>query len=162
MGAVKITKVIDYIGDYYILFGDGKSWYGIQCLGNLGMASDVWEILVWNPVFINLGSQFGHRYVIPLATRHLVQSSLKVQDGVSFFFQDGVSSACSFPPSDSKSSCPVSDSELTSDLPCCHGLICSSPGCCSLSPLSNISYISLLSLLLCNYTCHSIVFQFIV
>ena len=29
MGAIKITNVIDYIGDYYILFGDGKSWYGI-------------------------------------------------------------------------------------------------------------------------------------
>ena len=29
MGAIKITKVIDYIGDYYILFGDGKSWYAI-------------------------------------------------------------------------------------------------------------------------------------
>ena len=29
MGAIKITKVIDYIGDYYILFGDGKYWYGI-------------------------------------------------------------------------------------------------------------------------------------
>ena len=29
MGAIKITKVIDYIGDYYILFGDGKSRYGI-------------------------------------------------------------------------------------------------------------------------------------
>ena len=36
MGAIKITKVIDYIGDYYILSGDGKSWYGIWCLS-------VWE-----------------------------------------------------------------------------------------------------------------------
>ena len=59
MGAIKITKVTDYIGDYYILFGDGKSWYGIQCL-----------------------------------SIREVQSSLKVQDGVSL--------ACSFPPSDSK------------------------------------------------------------
>ena len=25
MGAIKITKVSDYIGDYYILFGDRKS-----------------------------------------------------------------------------------------------------------------------------------------
>ena len=25
MGAIKITKVIDYIEDYYILFGDRKS-----------------------------------------------------------------------------------------------------------------------------------------
>ena len=72
MGAIKI-KVIDYIGDYYILFGDGKSW--------------------WNLVFIRPGGQFGHRYG-PMATRHIVQSSLKVQDGVSL--------ACSFPPSDSK------------------------------------------------------------
>ena len=30
-GAIKITKVIDSIGDYYILFGNGKSWYGIWC-----------------------------------------------------------------------------------------------------------------------------------
>ena len=58
MGAIKITKVIDYTGDYYILFGDGKSW--------------------WNLVFIGPGGQFGHRYVIPMATRHIVQSSLKV------------------------------------------------------------------------------------
>ena len=64
MGAIKITKAIDYIGDYYILFGD---------------------ILVWNLVFISPGGQFGPRYVIPMATRHIVQSSLKVQDGVSFF-----------------------------------------------------------------------------
>ena len=32
MGAIKITKVTDYIGDYYILSGEGKSWYGIWCL----------------------------------------------------------------------------------------------------------------------------------
>ena len=36
MGAIKITNVIDYIGDYYILFGDGKSWYGISPGGQLG------------------------------------------------------------------------------------------------------------------------------
>ena len=41
-----------------------------------------WEILVWNHVY-----QFGRRYVIPMATRHIVQNSLKVQDGVSFFFK---------------------------------------------------------------------------
>ena len=52
MGAIKITKVIDYIGDYYILFGDRK-------------------ILVWNLVFISLGGQFSHMYVIPMATRHV-------------------------------------------------------------------------------------------
>ena len=33
------------------------------------------------------GYQFGHRYVIPIATGHVVQSSLRVQDGVSFFFK---------------------------------------------------------------------------
>ena len=46
-----------------------------------------WEILVWNLVFIRLGGQFGRRYVIPMATRHIVQSSLKVRDAVSFFFK---------------------------------------------------------------------------
>ena len=59
------------------------------------------EISAWNLVFISPGGQFGHRYVIPTATRHIVQSSLKQQDGVSFFFQDGVGLACSFPPSSS-------------------------------------------------------------
>ena len=44
------------------------------------------EISAWNLVFISPGGQFGHRYVIPTATRHIVQSSLKQQDGVSFFF----------------------------------------------------------------------------
>jgi len=37
-------------------------------------------------VFISPGGPFGCRYVIPMATRHMVQSSLKVQD-VSFFFK---------------------------------------------------------------------------
>ena len=32
MGALKITEGIHYTGDYYILFSDGKSWYGIWCL----------------------------------------------------------------------------------------------------------------------------------
>ena len=35
----------------------------------------------------NLGGQFCHRYIIPRSTRHIVQSSLKVQDGVSFFLK---------------------------------------------------------------------------
>ena len=35
----------------------------------------------------SLGGQFSCRYIIPMATRHVVQSSLKVQDGVSFFFK---------------------------------------------------------------------------
>ena len=43
--------------------------------------------MVWNLVFISLGVQFRRRHVIPMATRHVVQSSLKVQDGVSFFFK---------------------------------------------------------------------------
>ena len=33
------------------------------------------------------GGQFGRRYVIPMVTGHMVQSSLKVQDGVSFFLK---------------------------------------------------------------------------
>ena len=32
IGAIKITKVIDYIGDYNILFGNGKYWYAIWYL----------------------------------------------------------------------------------------------------------------------------------
>ena len=36
-------------------------------------------------MFISPGPQFGCRYVIPMATKHMVQRSLKVQDGVSFF-----------------------------------------------------------------------------
>ena len=58
MGAIKITKVMDYIGDYHILFGDGKSWY--------------------SPVFISLGGQFSHNYVVSMTTRNIVQSSVKV------------------------------------------------------------------------------------
>ena len=38
-------------------------------------------------MFISPGLQFSCRYVIPMATKHMVQSSLKVQDGVSFFFK---------------------------------------------------------------------------
>ena len=54
-----------------------------------GLSHSFWwgELLVWNLVFISPGGQFGCRYVIPMATRHVVQSSLKVQDGVSFFFK---------------------------------------------------------------------------
>ena len=40
-------------------------------MGNIGMESG--------------GYQFGHRYVIPIATGHVVQSLLKVEDGDSFF-----------------------------------------------------------------------------
>ena len=53
MGAIKTTKVTDYIGDYL-------------ATGNLGMES----------VCISPGGQFGSGYVIPMATRHMVQSSL--------------------------------------------------------------------------------------
>ena len=83
-----------------------------------GLLHSFWrrEILVWNPVFINPGS--------PKLTESarwsqlgLFLSSLRLKD----------------------SSCPVSGSELTSDLPCCHGLIYSLTGRCSLSPLSNIN-----------------------
>ena len=38
-------------------------------------------------MFISPGGQLGRRYVIPMATGHMVQSSLKVQDGVSFFLK---------------------------------------------------------------------------
>ena len=38
-------------------------------------------------MFISPGGQFGRRHVIRMAPRHMVQSSLKVQDGVSFFFK---------------------------------------------------------------------------
>ena len=54
-----------------------------------GLLHSFWwcEILVWNLVFICPGGHFGHGYVIPFATRRMVQSSLQVQDGVSFFFK---------------------------------------------------------------------------
>ena len=58
MGAIKITKVIDYMGDYYIVSGDGKSWYGI------------WHFLVWEAC-LTLG-------MLSMATRHIVQSSLGI------------------------------------------------------------------------------------
>ena len=37
MGAIKMTEVIDYIGDHYILSGDGKSRHRVWC-------SSVWEV----------------------------------------------------------------------------------------------------------------------
>ena len=42
---------------------------------------------MWNLVFISPRGQFGRRYVILMATRHIVQSSLKVRDGIAFFFK---------------------------------------------------------------------------
>lgn len=38
-------------------------------------------------MFISPGGQFGCGYVIPMATKHIVQSSLKAQDEVSLFFK---------------------------------------------------------------------------
>ena len=55
MGSIKITKVIDYLGDYYILSVEGKSLYGIWCLSVQEASSAIG---------------------ISMATRHIVQSSL--------------------------------------------------------------------------------------
>ena len=46
-----------------------------------------WEILVWNLVLTSPEGQFSHRYAIPMVIRHVVQSSLKMKDGISFFFK---------------------------------------------------------------------------
>ena len=64
---MKITKLIDCTG--VIAF--------FLATGNLGMESGVCQS----------GRPVGCRYVIPMATRHTVQSSLKGQDRVSFFFK---------------------------------------------------------------------------
>ena len=65
MGTIKITEVIDYKG--IITF--------FLAMGNLGIESGVYHS----------GRPVRPWYVIPMATRRIVQSSLKVQDGVSFF-----------------------------------------------------------------------------
>ena len=85
MGAIKITKVIDYKSDWL----------------HRGSSHSFWrrEILVWNLVFISLGGQFGHSYVIPMATRHMVRSSPESARWSFLLFQDGVGSVCSSPPS---------------------------------------------------------------
>ena len=72
-----------------------------------GLLDSFWwrEILVWKLVFICLGVQFGCRYVIPMATRHMVQSSLKVQDGISFFFKMESAQPVSFLPHSPPSWC---------------------------------------------------------
>ena len=49
MGAIKITKVFDYIGDDYILFGDGKSWYGIWYLSVWEASTAVGMLSPWLP-----------------------------------------------------------------------------------------------------------------
>ena len=61
--------------------------------------------MVWNLVFISLGGQFSCRYIIPMATRHIVQSSLKVQDGVSFFFKMESAQLVPFFPQDKADIC---------------------------------------------------------
>ena len=57
-----------------------------------------WEILVWNLVFISPGGQFGHRYVIPMATRPMVRLTESARWSF-LLFQYGVGSVCSSPPS---------------------------------------------------------------
>ena len=47
--AIKITEVIDYTGDYHILFDDGKSWYGIWCLSVQEASSAVGMLSPWLP-----------------------------------------------------------------------------------------------------------------
>ena len=49
MGAVKITEAIDYIGDYCILFGHGKSWYRIWCLSVREACSALGMLSAWLP-----------------------------------------------------------------------------------------------------------------
>ena len=46
-GCIKITKVTDYIGDYHILSGDGKFWYGIWCLSVWEASSVVGMLSPW-------------------------------------------------------------------------------------------------------------------
>ena len=48
-GCIKITKVTDYIGDYHILSGDGKFWYGIWCLSVWEASSAVGMLPPWLP-----------------------------------------------------------------------------------------------------------------
>ena len=54
-GSIKITKVIGYIGDYYILFGDGKSWCGVWT------SLSVWEaslaVGMWSPWLLRTWSK---------------------------------------------------------------------------------------------------------
>ena len=69
MDAIKITKVIDYTGGYYILFGNGKSCYEVWCWSVQEASSALGMLSPWLP------------------GTYIVQSSPKVQDGVSFFFK---------------------------------------------------------------------------
>ena len=79
MGAIKITKVIGYIRDCYILFG---------VTGNLGMESGVYQSR--RPVRPWVCYPHGYQAYSPKLTESERWSFL--------LFQDGVSSACSFPP----------------------------------------------------------------
>ena len=65
-----------------------------------GLSHSFWrqEILVSNLVYIRLGGQFGHRYVIPMATRPMVRLTESARWSF-LLFQYGVGSVCSSPPS---------------------------------------------------------------
>ena len=79
MSAIKITKVTDYIGNYHILSGDRKSWDGI-CVYQSGRPVRQWVC-------------YPHGY-------QAHGPKLTVSARWSFLLcQDGVSLACSFPPS---------------------------------------------------------------
>ena len=49
MGAIKITKVTDYIADYHILFGDRKSWDEIWRVSVRETSSAVGMLSPWLP-----------------------------------------------------------------------------------------------------------------
>ena len=106
MGAVKVTKVIDCIGGHYIPFGDAKSWYGIWCL-SVPEASSATGML-------------SHAY------QAHSQSSLKVQDGLSFFFQKESARSVPFLPekktvlSPLNGLCSLSETEVLSPGLCPH------------------------------------------
>ena len=58
-----------------------KGYRGDWRHGGLLRSFRLWEIFIWNLVFISPGGLFCCRYVISMATRHIVQSSLKMQGG---------------------------------------------------------------------------------
>ena len=101
MVAIKITKVIDSIGDYCILFGDGKSWYGIRCSSAREASSAIGMLSPWL-----------HSPKLPKSARWSF-----------LLFQDGVSSAWS-PPSGSKTA--LCQGQTASWLQTCHVVMGSS------------------------------------
>ena len=101
MVAIKITKVIDSIGDYCILFGDGKSWYGIRCLSAQEAS-----------LAIGMLSPCLHSPKLPESARWSF-----------LLFQDGVNSAWS-PPSGSKTA--LCQGQTASWLQTCHVVMGSS------------------------------------